>query len=83
MAGACRGINTAAAGNSCLEYRADNWNPSVTGAMMMASTYRVLAGERPAADKRALVCRRTTLRSDRSCATWRAGFCLRPRCGSM
>jgi hypothetical protein len=55
MAGASRGINTAAAGNSCLEYRADNWDPSVTGAMMMASTYRLLAGERPAADKRALV----------------------------
>jgi hypothetical protein len=55
MAGASQGINTAAAGNSCLEYRADNWDPSVTGAMMMASTYRLLAGERPAADERALV----------------------------
>jgi hypothetical protein len=54
MAGAFRSINTAA-GNSCLEYRADNWDPPVTGAMMMASTYRLLAGERPAADKRALV----------------------------
>jgi hypothetical protein len=55
MAGASQRINTAAAGNSCLEYRADNWDPSVTGAMMMASTYRLLAGERPAADERALV----------------------------
>src|SRR6266536_1362291 len=54
MAGAFRSINTAA-GNSCLEYRADNWDPPVTGAMMMASTYRLLAGERPAADKRARV----------------------------
>jgi ubiquitin-protein ligase len=42
-------------GELCLEYRSDNWDPSVTGAMMMASTYRLLAGERPAADERAVV----------------------------
>lgn len=42
-------------GELCLEYRADNWDPSVTGAMMMASTYRLLAGERSAADERAVV----------------------------
>jgi sulfur-carrier protein adenylyltransferase/sulfurtransferase len=50
-------------GELCLEYRADNWDPSVTGAMMMASTYRLIAGERPAADERAVVpsAHRTTL----------------------
>lgn len=42
-------------GELCLEYRADNWDPSVTGSMMMASTYRLLVGEHPAADERAPV----------------------------
>src|SRR5437879_5857720 len=31
-------------GELCLEYRPDNWDPSVTGAMMMVSTHRLLAG---------------------------------------
>lgn len=42
-------------GELCLEYRSDNWDPSVSGAMMMASTYRLLAGERPTHDERAIV----------------------------
>jgi sulfur-carrier protein adenylyltransferase/sulfurtransferase len=42
-------------GELCLEYRSDNWDPSVTGAMMIMSTYRLLAGERPARDERAVV----------------------------
>jgi len=42
-------------GELCLEYRTDNWAPSVTGAMMMASTYRLLAGEQPTADEHAIV----------------------------
>lgn len=42
-------------GELCLEYRSDNWDPSVTGAMMMVSTYRLLAGERTAAGERAIV----------------------------
>jgi hypothetical protein len=42
-------------GELCLEYRPDNWDPSVTGAMMMASTYRLLAVERPTVDARAVV----------------------------
>lgn len=33
-------------GSLCLEYRADNWEPGVTGAMMVESTYRLIAGER-------------------------------------
>jgi hypothetical protein len=42
-------------GELCLEYRPDNWEPTVTGAMMMASTHRLLAGERPAGEERAAV----------------------------
>lgn len=42
-------------GEMCLEYRSDNWDPSVTGAMMIASTYRLLAGEQPSPDERAVV----------------------------
>jgi sulfur-carrier protein adenylyltransferase/sulfurtransferase len=33
-------------GNLCLEHRADNWESTVTGAMMIESTYRLIAGER-------------------------------------
>jgi len=42
-------------GEMCLEYRSDNWDPSVTGAMMIASTYRLLSGEQPSPDERAVV----------------------------
>lgn len=41
-------------GELCLEYRADNWDPAVTGAMMMESTYRLLAAENPGSDQRAV-----------------------------
>lgn len=34
-------------GELCLEFRPDNWDPSVTGAMMAESAYRLLSGERP------------------------------------
>jgi sulfur-carrier protein adenylyltransferase/sulfurtransferase len=44
-----------AGGEMCLEYRSDNWDPSITGAMLIQSTYRLLAGERPAQDVRAVV----------------------------
>lgn len=33
-------------GELCLEFRADNWEPSFTGAMMLESAYRLIAGER-------------------------------------
>ncbi len=42
-------------GEMCLEYRSDNWDPSVTGAMMIASTHRLLAGEQPSPNERAVV----------------------------
>lgn len=37
-------------GELCLEYRPDNWNPSVTGSQMIESAHRLLAGERPTDD---------------------------------
>jgi hypothetical protein len=40
-------------GEMCLEYRADNWDPSVTGAMMLESAYRLLSAEGPGANERA------------------------------
>lgn len=44
-----------AGGELCLEYRSDNWDPSVTGAMMIASTHRLLVGEQPSPHERAVV----------------------------
>lgn len=37
-----------AGGNLCLEYRADNWETSITGAMMIESAHRLIVGERDA-----------------------------------
>ena len=42
-------------GEMCLEYRSDNWDPSVSGAMMIISTYRLLSGEQASQDERAVV----------------------------
>jgi sulfur-carrier protein adenylyltransferase/sulfurtransferase len=36
-----------AGGELCLEYRPDNWEERVTGAMMMESAHRLIAEERP------------------------------------
>lgn len=44
-----------AGGELCLEYRSDNWDPSVTGAMMIISTHRLLVGEQPSPHVRAIV----------------------------
>jgi hypothetical protein len=35
-----------AGGELCLEFRPDNWEPSITGAMMIESAYRLLSGEK-------------------------------------
>jgi sulfur-carrier protein adenylyltransferase/sulfurtransferase len=35
-----------AGGSLCLEYRADNWETTITGAMMAESAHRLLSGER-------------------------------------
>lgn len=37
-----------AGGELCLEFRPDNWEPDMTGAMMIESAHRLLAGENPA-----------------------------------
>jgi len=37
-----------AGGELCLEYGPDNWRPEITGADMLQSAYRLLAGEHPA-----------------------------------
>jgi molybdopterin/thiamine biosynthesis adenylyltransferase len=42
-------------GEMCLEYRSDNWDPFITGAMLVESTYRLLSGERPSVNERAVV----------------------------
>lgn len=42
-------------GELCLQLRADNWDPTFTGAMMVESAYALLSGERPAAEERAEV----------------------------
>jgi sulfur-carrier protein adenylyltransferase/sulfurtransferase len=39
-----------AGGELCLEFRPDNWEPSITGAMMVESAYRLISGERPSGD---------------------------------
>lgn len=42
-------------GELCLEFRSDNWDPSVSGSMMIESTYRLLSGEQPSVNQRAEV----------------------------
>lgn len=37
-----------AGGELCLEFRPDNWEPSITGAMMIKSAHRLLTEEQPA-----------------------------------
>lgn len=55
-----------AGGELCLEYRPDNWDPSYTGAMMIESAFRLLAGEAPPPGEEAEVpdAHRTTLGQD-------------------
>lgn len=50
-------------GELCLEFGPDNWHTAITGAEMMQSAYRLLHGERPSPDERAIVASRheTTL----------------------
>ena len=42
-------------GELCLEYRPDNWDPSVTGAMMVESAHRLLSAEQPTHEAPAVV----------------------------
>jgi hypothetical protein len=42
-------------GELCLEYRSDNWDPSVNGSMLIQSTYRLLSTERSGLEERSIV----------------------------
>jgi len=42
-------------GELCLEFRSDNWDPAITGAMMIESAYRLLVGERLSAEGDSIV----------------------------
>ena len=42
-------------GELCLEFRADNWDPSITGAMMIESAHRLLSVERSPPEKHSIV----------------------------
>lgn len=55
-----------AGGELCLEIRPDNWEPSMTGAMMVESAHGLLAGERPVDGDRPEVANahRTTVAQD-------------------
>ncbi|MER9863198.1 ThiF family adenylyltransferase [Mesorhizobium sp. M0185] len=44
-----------AGGELCLEFRPDNWDPAITGAMMVESAYRLISGERPPGDEVGIV----------------------------
>jgi len=60
-------------GELCLEFRPDNWEPAITGAMMIESAHRLLTGEQPAPGERAVVdsAHRTTLGQEARGATFR------------
>jgi hypothetical protein len=55
-----------AGGELCLEYGPDNWHPELTGADMVESAHRLLAGERPSPGQTGQVASRhaTTLGQD-------------------
>lgn len=55
-----------AGGELCLEFRPDNWEPEMTGAMMVESAYRLLSGEQAVdAESRAVPnAHRTTIAQD-------------------
>jgi hypothetical protein len=44
-----------AGGELCLEFRPDNWDPAITGAMMVESAYRLISSERPPGDEVGIV----------------------------
>jgi len=60
-------------GELCLQWRPDNWDPSVTGAMMLESAYGLIAGERPSDGTSGAVPseHRSTLAGELRFETWR------------
>jgi ubiquitin-protein ligase len=60
-------------GELCLQWRPDNWDPAVTGAMMAESAYGLISGERPSDGQAASVSsdHRSTLGGELRFETWR------------
>lgn len=60
-------------GELCLQWRSDNWDPAVTGAMMLVSAYGLIAGERPLDGQTGTVPseHRSTLGGELRFETWR------------
>ncbi|CAH0131823.1 hypothetical protein SRABI05_00064 [Agrobacterium fabrum] len=60
-------------GELCLQWRPDNWDPAVTGAMMVESAYGLISGERPADGQPGTVpsAHRSTLAGELRFETWR------------
>ncbi|MBD9596931.1 ThiF family adenylyltransferase [Ensifer sp. ENS05] len=60
-------------GELCLQWRPDNWEPAVTGAMMAESAYDLISGERPPDGRDAVVPsdHRTSLATELRFETWR------------
>lgn len=65
-------------GELCLEIRADNWDPSFTGAMMIESAYKLLSGERPAAEETAAVASAHRVSQDQSIRGKKTRFLITP-----
>ncbi|CAN7392270.1 ThiF family adenylyltransferase [Pararhizobium sp. LjRoot235] len=62
-----------AGGELCLQWRPDNWDPAVTGAMMVESAYGLIAAERPSDGGTAVVPseHRSSLAGELRFETWR------------
>ncbi len=60
-------------GELCLQWRPDNWEPAVTGAMMAESAYGLISGERPSDGQAASVPsdHRSSLGGELRFETWR------------
>lgn len=60
-------------GELCLQWRPDNWDPAVTGAMMAESAYGLISGERPSEGQAASVPsdHRSSLGGELRFETWR------------
>jgi hypothetical protein len=62
-----------AGGELCLQWRPDNWDPAVTGAMMAESAYGLISGERPSTGQTASVTseHHSSLAGELRFETWR------------
>lgn len=62
-----------AGGELCLQWRPDNWDPAITGAMMAESAYGLISGERPSDGQSVSVLseHRSSLGGELRFETWR------------